>query len=331
MAIVTGINSAVTTVGAREDLSNTITTVSPEMTPLYTNSDKKMAKAINHEWQTDSLDASTIGNAVLEGDSVTTSTASPTTRLGNIAQISRKTYGVSNTLLELDLAGRPDELVRLRVKKGLELRRDVEVILHANQAKVVATGDATVRKMAGLPTWITNVTGMSSAVTVSPTTGDGGSAVGTFTGSTAVTYEFVSSANQLAFVDGGQIDLIEMPPSLKRAWSLLAFGSAPSTAQIRYMADSEGKPMAVGTVEKWMSDFGTIDVIPNVQLAIQGGTFLKQAIFGLTTKHLSVAALRSFKTYKKGVTGDGIEEFVVFEGTLENRAPDAHFGVYGVT
>ena len=333
MAIIAGINSAVTTTGAREDLSDTITTISPEETPLYTNANKKSATGINHEWQTDTLAASTSANAVVEGGSVTVSTAAQTTRLGNILQISQKTYGVSNTLRALNLAGRSDELLRLRVKKGLELRRDVEVILHTNQAKVAASGDSTARLLAGLPAWIpkTNVTGVSSAVSASPTTGDGSSAVAAFTGSTAITYELVSSANQLAYVAGGEVDLIELAPSLKRAWSLLAFGSAPSTAQIRYNVDREGKPMAVGTVEKWMSDFGTVDVMPNRQFAIQSSTFLKQAAFGLTTKHLSVASLRGFEVMKKGITGDGVEEFIVCEYTLENRAPDSHFGVYGVT
>lgn len=48
MATITGINTAVTTTGAREDLSDTITIISPEETPLYTNARKTAATAINH-------------------------------------------------------------------------------------------------------------------------------------------------------------------------------------------------------------------------------------------------------------------------------------------
>lgn len=325
MALVVGVNSAITTTGAREDLSNTITIVSPEETPLFTNVSKTKATAISHEWQTDALDASTI-NSQLEGDTVTTSTAAQTTRHSNVCQISRKTYGVSGTLQALNLAGRSDELLRLRMKKGLELRRDMEVNLHTNQIRTGATGASTSRLLAGLPTWINNNVG----VDVSQGNGDGSSAI-TSSGSTAITYEYVSSGMQMAFEDGGQVDLIELPPRLKRQWSLLAFGSAPSTAQIRYNIDSAGQAIAVGAVEKWQSDFGLVDIIVNRQLVIQAAALLRQVVFGLTTKHLSVPMLRGFEVKKKGVTGDATEEFVIAEYTLENRSPSAHFAAYGMT
>lgn len=330
MAAIAGINTAVTTVGAREDLSNTITMISPEETPLYTNAKKTVATAINHEWQTDTLDASTI-NSHVEGESITTSTSSPTVRLGNLLQISQKNYGVSGTIQALNLAGREDELLRLRMKKGLELRRDMEVVLHTNQAKVPDSGGTTARILGGLPSWITNVTGVSSAVSAAPNTGTGSTAVTSFTGSTAVTYEFISSAMQMAFEDGGTPELIELPPALKRAFSLLAFGSAPSTAQIRYNINSAGEAIAVGAVEKWQSDFGLVDIIVNRQLKIQGSTFLRQALFILDTPKIAVSQLRTFEIGKLAKTGDGTQEFVLSEYTLEMLAPDAHAAVYGVT
>lgn len=330
MTTITGINTAVTTTGAREDLSDTITRISPEETPLYTNALKAKAGAINHEWQTDTLDNGTI-NSQLEGDTVATSSASQTTRLGNILQISRRAYGVSRTVRQLNLAGRSDELIRLRMKKGLELRRDMEVVLHTNQAKTVATGDTTARKLAGLPAWITAVTGSSDAA--GPTTADGSSAA---TGpasstATAVTYEQISSAMQIAYTAGGNISLIELPPSLKRKFSLLAFGSAPSTAQIRYNVDSAGQAIAVGAVEKWQSDFGLCDIIVNRQLKNTAATFLNQAIFMLEPEKIAVAQLTAFQTEKLAKTGDGDQEFIVSEYTLEMRAPSSHAAVYGVT
>lgn len=332
MASIVGINSTGSTIGAREDLANTITMISPDETPLYTNSMKTAATALNHEWQVDTMDNATI-NSHIEGETVVTSTANPTTRLGNICQISQRNYGVSGTLRSINLAGREDELLRLRMKKGLELRRDCEVVLHTNQAKVSDTGaNATARLLGGLPSWITNATGHSSAVAVVPTTGNGSSAVGAFTGSTAVTYEFISSANQLGFVAGGKIELIELPPSLKRQFSLLAFGSAPSTAQIRYNMDSAGNAIAVGSVEKWQSDFGLVDIIVNRQLKNTLSTFLNQAIFLLDTSGIAVATLpnRNFIVTPLAVTGDGKQEFVLNEYTLEIKKPAALAAVYGV-
>lgn len=48
MASIVGINSTGSTIGAREDLANTITMISPDETPLYTNSMKTAATALNH-------------------------------------------------------------------------------------------------------------------------------------------------------------------------------------------------------------------------------------------------------------------------------------------
>lgn len=332
MAAITGINTSNQTTGIREDLANTITIISPEETPLFTNAQKTVAKAINHEWQTDTMDNATI-NSHVEGESISTSTAAQTTRLGNILQISQRNYGVSNTVRSLVLAGRDDELLRLRMKKGLELRRDMEVVLHTNQAKVAdsASGGGTARLLAGLPSWITNVTGVSSAVSAAPTTGNGSSAVNAFTQSTAITYELVSSAQALAYTAGGSPDLIEIGPSLKRKWSLLAFGSAPSTAQIRYNVDGAGQAIAVGAVEKWQSDFGLMDIMVNRQLVNTAGTFLSQTMFILDSQKLAVAMLRSFDVQKLAVTGDGQQEFVVSEYTLQPLAPTAHAAVYGIT
>lgn len=326
MASVTGVNVSASVVGAREDLANTITMISPEETPLYTNAQKTSATGINHEWQTDTMDNATI-NSNVDGGSVTTSSAAPTVRTGNICQIALRSYGVSNTLRAINLAGRSDELDRLRMKKGLELRRDCEVVLHTNQIKTADTTGATARLLGGLPTWITNNVG----VDVSAGNGDGSSAIRS-SGSTAITYEFISSANQLAFSAGGKPDLIELPPALKRKFSLLAFGSAPSTAQIRYNIDSAGQAIAVGAVEKWQSDFGLMDIIPNRQLVNTAGTFLPQAVFILDTQRIAVATLpgRNFVVYKKGVTGDATEEFVVNEFTLQPTAPKAHAAAYGM-
>jgi hypothetical protein len=53
----------------------------------------------------------------------------PTVRLGNIAQISRKTARVSGTQQAVDHAGRDDELAYQEMLKGLEMKRDMETIL----------------------------------------------------------------------------------------------------------------------------------------------------------------------------------------------------------
>lgn len=328
MAAVVGTVTVPLTAGAREDLANIITNISPDETPLFSNASKKQAKAVNNEWLTDTLNPSTI-NSAPEGNTVVVSTAAAPTRVGNILQISEKDYGISGTMTALGaagaLAGRDDELTRLRMKKGLELRRDMEVVLHTNQAKRADSG-ATTRLLGGLPTWISNNVG----VDVSQGNGDGSSAI-TSSGSTALTYEFLASAHQLAFEDGGQPNMLEVPPILKRKFSGLAFSATPSTADVRYLASGNGAAMAIGTVDKWLSDFGTVDVVVNRQLAISAGTFLKQAAFLIDTNYISVATLRLMEVTQLARTGDARSEFVVSEYTLHPDAPLAHAAAYGMT
>ena len=72
----------------------------------------------------------------LEGDDPTTTVTTPTVRLGNLCQISYKVARVSGTQQAVDHAGRDNELAYQEMLKGLELKRDVEMILvGTNQAK----------------------------------------------------------------------------------------------------------------------------------------------------------------------------------------------------
>src|SRR5215813_11316842 len=98
MAIATSAFSTYSAVGNREDLSDTIYRIDPTETPFYTGIDKVTAEAVNHEWQTQALAAASSSNAQFEGDdSPTADAATPTVRLGNINQISRKLPRVTGT------------------------------------------------------------------------------------------------------------------------------------------------------------------------------------------------------------------------------------------
>jgi hypothetical protein len=223
----------------------------------------------------------------------------------------------------------PTRLLVDLVKAEAEMKRRAETrkLLHyrPNQAKRADSG-STARLLGGLPTWITNNVG----VDVSAGNGDGSSAIRS-SGSTALTYDYLASAHQMAFEDGGAPNMLEVPPSLKRKFSQLAFSATPSTADVRYEAKANSPAVAIGSVDKWLSDFGTVDVVVNRQLAIQANTFLKQAAFLLDTDHISVAMLRSFEVNKLARTGDAVSEFVVSEYTLSPDAPNAHAAAYGMT
>ncbi len=82
-------------VGNREDLLDTIYSISPTETPIMSNIGTSKATNTYHEWMTDSLASATAGNAAIEGDEASGSSISATTRVGNYTQISDKVVVIS--------------------------------------------------------------------------------------------------------------------------------------------------------------------------------------------------------------------------------------------
>jgi hypothetical protein len=111
------------------------------------------AAGVFHEWQTDAL-ATAAQNAQLQGDDVTFAAATPTARIGNRTQISRKEVIVSGTQNAVDKAGRNSELVYQMSKKRDELKRDKEFVLLSNQAPVTGNS-STAPQLRPLCGWIT--------------------------------------------------------------------------------------------------------------------------------------------------------------------------------
>lgn len=152
-------------IGNREDLTDIISMISPTDTPMLSRFGKTKAKNTLHEWQTDALDsASTAG--VVEGSDVETTALTPTTRLSNYTQISRRMFRVSETQEAIDHAGRASEF-NYQASKALKmLANDIEKTLHDGTGNSGASG--TPRELKGVRAAITTnvITAGSSALTV---------------------------------------------------------------------------------------------------------------------------------------------------------------------
>jgi len=156
MAIVTNTFQTFTAIGNREDLSDIIYNISPTETPFISAIGKEKATGVLHEWQNDTLRAAA-ANAQVEGDEIAFTAVVPTTRVNNRTQISRTSVIVSGTQDTVNSAGRNNELAYQISKSSKELKRDMEVVLTANQSAAVG-GAAAARTSSGLPSWIqTNV------------------------------------------------------------------------------------------------------------------------------------------------------------------------------
>lgn len=297
-----------TAIGQKEDLSDVIYNISPTDTPFMSSVGKTKATATYHEWQTDSLASVNLSNYAVEGAAASDATMSPTTRAGNRTQISQKTVKVSGTLEAVDKAGRKSEKAYSLAKASAEIKRDMEAILLSNQ--IAAAGDAsTARKLGGLQAWLA-------------TNGDFGTdgvagASGTTARTTGTDRTFTETILKTVVAEvytaGGSPKVLMVRPNHKQVVS----GFAGIAAQ-RYMAPSDAPTTIIGAADVYLSDFGSISVVPNRFISTTDVAFI------VDPDMASVAYLRPFQTNELAKTGDAEVTQLLAEYTLQVSNEAAH-------
>ena len=304
MALPTNSFATYQAIGNREDLSDVIYRIDPSETPFMSGAEVAKATGVNHEWQTQALDATDSANAVLEGDDATTDTVTPTVRLGNICQISDKVARVTGTQQAVDHAGRDNELDYQKMLKGLALKRDMETILvGTNQAKV--SGDTTTaRKLASILAWIANNDDLGASGT-SPSPVDGTDARNDGT-QRAFTEAQLKSVLSACWTAGGKPDTIMAGAFNKQVFSTFTGRATPTE-------DTKSKKI-VASVDAYESDFGTLKVVPNRFMRARDVLVLQMDMW-------AVAYLKGRKMVSKAlaVTGDSERHQILSEYTLEAR------------
>lgn len=300
-----------TAIGMREDLSDVIYNISPTDTPFMSSIGKTKATATYHEWQTDSLAAAALGGAV-EGADASTITASPTTRIGNRTQIFTKSVAVAGTLEAVDKAGRKSEKAYQLAKVSAELKRNIELTLLSNQVSA-AGNSSTARTLGGLQAWLsTNYDGGTSGVA-----GSGGTTARTDGTDRTFTETILKTVVAEVYTAGGTPKVLMVNPTHKQTVSAFA-----GIAAQRYMAPSNEPTTIIGAADVYMSDFGTISVVPN--------RFMNSTNAGDETAFLvdpdmaAVAYLRPFQTIELAKTGDSEKTQLLAELTLEVKNEAAH-------
>lgn len=288
-------------VGIRESLADVIYDISPTDTPFLNTTGRSDPTNTLHEWQTDSLEAAA-NNAVIEGDDATTDASSPTTRLSNQTQISDKVARVTGTGRSVNTAGRADELDYQMLKRGRELRRDMETVLLSNKAKV-AGNDTTPRELAGVPSWI--ATNTDFGATGADPTGDGTDARTDGT-QRAFTEDQLKTVIKEVFDAGGDPDTLMLGPFNRQIFSTFSDG--------RTNFQQTSVDALNATFDVYVSDFGSLTVIPN---RFQRG----RDAFVLQMDMWSVGFLpgREFVTVELAKTGDTDRRQILSEYTLEAK------------
>jgi hypothetical protein len=298
-------------VGIREDLTDAITRISPTATPFMSGIPKGTATNTLHEWQTQDL-ASAANNAQVEGDDNVALTATPTVRLNNRCQISTKGIIVSGTQQNVRTAGRANDLAYLTTLRGLEIKRDMELALCQNTT-AIAGNATTARQLRGLEGWIATNDSLGAGgvspdyiANTAPTDGT----------ARAFTEALTRTVLQLIFTEGGDPNVIMVGPSQKQTFSTF-------TGNTTKFDKSEDKSLTA-SVDIYISDFGTLNVIPNRYQR-------PRTAFLLQMDKWALCYLRPMKTEDLAKTGDADKKMLVCEYTLESRQEKASGAVRDLT
>jgi hypothetical protein len=301
-----------TAIGMREDLSDVIYNISPTDTPFMSSIGKTKATAVLHEWQTDSLAAAVLTNYTVEGDTASDATMSPTSRVGNRCQIAQKTVKISGTLQAVDKAGRKSEKAYQLAKASAEIKRDMETSLLSNQ--IAANGNSTTaRKLGGLQAWLnSNYSGGTDGVAGS---------LGTTArvNGTNRTFEesLLKTVVRSVYASGGNPKVLMVNPAHKQLVSAFA-----GIAAQRFMAPANAPTTIIGAADVYLSDFGTISVVPNRFMTSTNSC--DETAFIVDPDMAAVAYLRPFQTNELAVTGDNESTQLLAEYTLEVKNQAAH-------
>ena len=271
------------------------------------------AEAVFHEWQRDTLRAPNPNNAAPEGADATFAAQAPTERLGNRCQIFSDTFSISGTQQAVRHAGGP-EINRLKAKKALELKKDVECACIANATSQVE--DATHnRKLRGLNGWIATNNSMGAGGVAPDPINNVAAVAGT---PRAFTEDALKDAILKAYTNGGDVKFAIMAPYLKQV------ASGFDGNVVREQDVTGDKRATLQTAFTFYgSDFGTIEMVPDRVMA----NGIDNNVYGINPNYWAVATLRGFETDKLAKTGDNDSYEMITELTLEAREERSSFAI----
>jgi hypothetical protein len=296
--------------GNRETLHNVVSMIDREDTPIYSMIEKETFTGIHPEWETDSL-AAPGDNAQLEGDEYTFGATTPAVRMGNYTQILRKEGIISRTQDRVDNAGSHEQTRRQKVKKGVEIRRDVEwSILSPNASVAGAT-----RKSASMSSWIaSNASRGATGANGGYNTGTGLTAAPTNGTQRAFTKLLMDGVMQQGAQNGAKFKHVSGSLYIKSVFA--TFMSDANVAAFRYAAKEGEENTMVATADVYLGPHGKVMFHENVVQS--GSAALARNVFFIDPEFLKWGWLDKIQEDKLvSRTGDANKFVLIGEGALK--------------
>jgi hypothetical protein len=311
MAVITNTFRTTNAVGNREELSDVVSRITPEDTPIYSLIEKGKCVSVHPEWETDEL-AAPGANAREEGEDYTFDAITPPARLGNYTQILRKDWIISGTQEVVDEAGKVQKRKYQKLKKGVEIRKDVEFALVSTTASL---GGAT-RQLGSINTWtITNVSRGGSGTNGGFNSGTGLTVAPGAGTQRAFTKTILDTVMQTGYTSGANFRHVVVSPYVKSVF--VTFMSDTNVASFRYAVSKGGeRNTIIATADYYEGPFGTVMIQPNRVQA--GSATLARNAFFIDTDFLDFDWLRKIQEDKDvAKTGDADKGVIIGEGTLK--------------
>lgn len=305
------LNTVLTTaaVGNREQLSDIVSRITPEDTPIFTMAGKEKVKGTHPEWEIDTL-RSPQANAQTEGDDYVFDAVAAPARVGNYTQIFSQGWVYSGTQQAVENAGNVEKAAEKKIKAGIEVRKDVELAVVSNTASV---GGAT-RFFGGLPSWLTTNVNRNGGSNGGYNSGTGLTVAETPGTQRAFTKVITDSVAQAGYSAGANFSKLVVSPYVKSVF--VTFMSDTNVAAFRYSADSRGKNTIVGTADIYEGPFGKLMVEPNRVMAASAA--VARRAFFLDPEYISVASLRGIQEDGDlAKTGDNKKGVIIGELSLK--------------
>ena len=302
MAKVTNAFDTYSATSDREDLSNIIYNISPMQTPFMSSIGKRSIKNVVFDWQTEVL-ANPVQTGELEGFELARSAATATTRVSNVAMISKRDATVTGSQDASDPAGKRSEMAHQLAIMSKALKRDMEEALCQKGAKT--TGNAsTARVTGGFESWITSNDSRGSGGAST-----GGGAAPTDGTQRDLTEALLKDVLELCFQNGGEPSLAICGPHNKQVIS-----GFTGRSQARQMIDAN---TVEASVSIYSSDFGELKIVPSNRSR-------ERSLLLVDPEYAKVSYLRDFKTVDIATIGDAVTKMIVVEYGLEVSNEAAH-------
>ena len=320
-------------VSNREDLTDVLSILAPEETPILSSLNKQKANATFVEWTVDSL-ADPVTAGVREGADVGTFTDkfAGRARLGNYVQKFRRDFQVSDLQEAVDSVG-PAKIAQAEAKSIRELKRDIEATLASANDRAVEDGSSTAYALRGLGDWL------DSAGPSDVPAGFRTPAASIYTAAEAAAAEFGEEAlndiiTSIFEQTGSTNDLMLIADTgLRRVIADFARTSGSSDNSVRNVNFDGGSGQITLRVDMYESDHGMVSIVNGNPSCMPnfGGSTANSSGYLINPEYAGIHELIALGSTRLPNLGGGERGYVDCALTLGVYHPQAHGLIQDVT